>query len=1035
MTASAKPYTAKTIITFDGLIALKNSTIFKQITVSFKTLSIRPSIRRFWNECAMSLRRQNGVQSLKPEWESSEFQPRRNKMIKRKCLSVLLLIILCIALPNRLAASVKYDARFPQVTFAAEEVKAALKEADREDLEVSIIIKTDLSNPQAFQIRTVGPDRIEVIGSDPNGAMYGGIEVAELVRLGLPIEDQDQKPFVEKRGVKINIPLDIRTPAFDDSGEAAQRNIQTMWDFEFWKEYLDDLARYRYNVVSLWAAHPFPTMIKLEEYPDIAVDDVYYSKEGSLSTTHLDAAVRLDKDTEGDLGLGKKISIDEKVEYWQQVFQYAQDRGIEIIMVHWNVHMHGAAGKYGITNEQDNPTTIEYIRACVRQMLLTYPQITGIGVCAGENDDRYLRDEYMTERFVFNSYGKAVMDVKELQPDRDIRFIIRRHSTEYPDIRDAFKDYTGGRMETSVKYAVAHMYSSRRPQEWEKRIVAEGWLESYKVWLNLRNDDIFMHRWGSPDYARDFIKWIPHEHIAGFYMGSDTYVWGREFISKNPETAGRLEIDKHWYRFRLWGQLAYNNELGDDYWEAALKHRFPGVDARLLLEAWETVSEVIPQLNRSVWSPTDGSFAAEGCRRTTGFLTLDGYHFERPAMVLNRIENAPDPQCITVADWARAHFAGEELEGVTPLQVAENLDGYAAVAQEALPTLRAQMGDNVELKETLNDIESMAFLGRYYADKMRGAAKLALYREGGRQNREYLDQAVAHLEDAVEEWKAYAAVLTPQYKTQIGARANSMDWNGTLKYVEKEVETVREEGDYPKLRFADLTDGARIPEGSELRVEVEATDGNGVPKVSLRLNGLVLKAEEKTGDLFVWSGSSDELLESLETGMVHLEAVAVDKNGFRTSEEINIAVGNASPGIVGDWKDEIHEVILNEGETFTNGDIREFPRLNCYLSLGADGSVALNSGTPGNSEGIIWGTNGKGNRPKPHPVPFRFYIALDDGQLQVHREKPGRPKVIIYETRSVSDPGPYRLGITASRSLAVFREDGNKTEIVWRSNR
>ena len=87
--------------------------------------------------------------------------------------------------------------------------------------------------------------------------------------------------------------------------------------------------------------------------------------------------------------------------------------------------------------------------------------------------------------------------------------------------------------------------------------------------------------------------------------------------------------------------------------------------------------------------------------------------------------------------------------------------------------MRAQIGDNVELKETLNDIDSMANLGRYYADKMRGAAKLALYREGGRQDSKYLDQAVAHLEDAVEEWKAYAAVLTPQYKTQIGARANS----------------------------------------------------------------------------------------------------------------------------------------------------------------------------------------------------------------------------------------------------------------------
>lgn len=545
-----------------------------------------------------------------------------------------------------------------------------------------------------------------------------------------------------------------------------------------------------------------------------------------------------------------------------------------------------------------------------------------------------------------------------------------------------------------------------------------------------------MHRWGSPDYAREFIRWMPHEHLTGFYMGSDTYVWGREFISKNPETAGRLEIDKHWYNFRLWGQLAYNIELGDDYWQAVLEHRFPGVDAGLLLKAWETVSEVIPQLNRSVWSPTDGSFGAEGCRRTSGFLTLDGYHFERPAMVLNRIENAPDPQCITVTDWARAYLAGKELEGVTPLQVAENLDGYAAVALKALPALRAQMGDNVELKETLNDIESMAFLGRYYADKMRGAAKLALYREGGRQDSKYLDQSVAHLEDAVEEWKAYAAVLTPQYKTQIGARANSQDWNSTLKDVEKEVETVKEEGDYPELRFANLTDGARIPAGSGLRVEVEAYDGNGVPEVKLRLNGLVLNAEEKTGDLFVWSGSSNELLKSLKTGMYHLEAVAVDKNGLRTSGEINIAVGNASRttvGTVGDWKNEIHQVILNEGERFMDGEVRDFPRLECYLSLGEDGSLTLINGTPGNREGEIWGTNGKANRPKIQPVPFRFYTVVENGQLVIYREKPDRPKVKIYETPSVSGTGPYKLGITASMSLAVFQDDGNKTKIVWKS--
>ena len=98
-----------------------------------------------------------------------------------------------------------------------------------------------------------------------------------------------------------------------------------------------------------------------------------------------------------------------------------------------------------------------------------------------------------------------------------------------------------------------------------------------------------------------------------------------------------------------------------------------------------------------------------------------------------------------------------------------------------------------------------------------------------------------------------------------------MDWNATLKEVEKEVQTFKEEGDYPEVRFANLKDGAQIREGSDLRVEVEATDGNGVPEVKLRLNGLLLNAEEKTGDAFAWSASSDELLKSLEAEIYHLE--------------------------------------------------------------------------------------------------------------------------------------------------------------------
>lgn len=104
-----------------------------------------------------------------------------------------------------------------------------------------------------------------------------------------------------------------------------------------------------------------------------------------------------------------------------------------------------------------------------------------------------------------------------------------------------------------------------------------------------------------------------------------------------------------------------------------------------------------------------------------GFLTVDDYYFDRDPMRGSGIHSA--------TEWAKAFLTKKKLKGITPLQVADNLDEYAATALEALPALRAQMGDNVEFQETLNDIESRAYLGRYYADKMRGATKLAVFRE------------------------------------------------------------------------------------------------------------------------------------------------------------------------------------------------------------------------------------------------------------------------------------------------------------------
>jgi len=86
-----------------------------------------------------------------------------------------------------------------------------------------------------------------------------------------------------------------------------------------------------------------------------------------------------------DLETVRTMSIEDKIRFWRDVMQYAMDRGIRLYLFTWNLFTYGADGKYGITSEQTNASTIAYFRASVRELVLTYPLLAGIGITAGEH--------------------------------------------------------------------------------------------------------------------------------------------------------------------------------------------------------------------------------------------------------------------------------------------------------------------------------------------------------------------------------------------------------------------------------------------------------------------------------------------------------------------------------------------------------------------------------------------------------------------------------------------------------------------------
>jgi hypothetical protein len=186
--------------------------------------------------------------------------------------------------------------------------------------------------------------------------------------------------------------------------------------------------------------------------------------------------------------------------------QYAHDRGIEVLLFTWNIFTWGADGKYGITWDQTNPKTIDYFRRSVRETILTYPLLAGIGVTAGEHMP-VAEGEFGREKWLWKAYGEGVRDALKQQPDRRFRFIHRQHQTSLRKILDEWKDLPCT-FEMSYKYSVAHMYSYPKPVFAEKDILRQL-PPGMKVWMTVRNDDIYSFRWGDPEYARAYVRNLP----------------------------------------------------------------------------------------------------------------------------------------------------------------------------------------------------------------------------------------------------------------------------------------------------------------------------------------------------------------------------------------------------------------------------------------------------------------------------------------------------------------------------------------------
>lgn len=607
---------------------------------------------------------------------------------------------------------------------------------------------------QAFALRTTETPKKSywALGGDAAGAMYGGLQIAENIGFHKfkASYDTDESPAIVKRGIKLNLPLDQESRTYGRAKASAANNaIHNVWDLTFWTTWLDEMARHRYNVLSIWTNHAFTSMIKLPDYPDVAIQDV----------------------TDFD-GKKKVMSIDAKIELWKKVMAHAKARGFDFLLFNWNIWTDGATGKHGITDERKSAATskptIAYMRKCMTKLLETYPDLDGFGITQGEHMSENEKDN---SDFLRDTFGLGMADYAKRNPKRKLTFIHRWHMADFSEIKKRFADLMrlpNVTFQMSYKYSLAHMYSAARPQRMKADQVAALREHNLRSWLTVRNDDFYYHNWGDPDFARQYVNGMVDkgDWFVGFYMGSDGFSPTRTFFSKSSATQGLLEIQRQWYLFMLWGRISYNPTISDDVFREHMAQRYPQVAAAPLFSAWSKASRGLPRVGDLVTGSLgrDDQWWPEACQSDDGFLTAEQLGKEAP----NK-----GSTLASIADTAAGRLGGK----TSSYTVADEIEADAASALSLLKTMGGE--PSTDLGVALSNIRAMAYLTTYYAYKIRGATRLVANDK---------EKARVALGTAYCWWKKYASLMDSMYQGMKMARTVDIaNWHAHDASVLKEL--------------------------------------------------------------------------------------------------------------------------------------------------------------------------------------------------------------------------------------------------------
>lgn len=613
---------------------------------------------------------------------------------------------------------------------------------------------------------------LAISASTDRGAMYGVLDVAEQIRLGTApdrIAARDVKAPFEFRAIKFNLPWAAYRTSF-----AIEQHDETCRDLRFWEAFLDMMAANRFNVLTLWSLHPFHYLVRPRSFPEAC----------PFNDTELAEWQRL----------------------WHGLFALARERGIETYLINWNIFVspefaraHQVArwsetgAHYGQTPET-NAIVTRYTREVISQVLDEYPELTGLGITLGEQMGGMTPD--LRRAWLEQTIFAGIADAR-----RPARFIYRAPlsantgsggtTSEENDRRtraqiESLTRNITGPVFVEFKHNWSHALSSP-----DLFIVHGGKLSDaywappptrHKIVWTMRNEDIFVLRWGQPDFVREFVRNQSQPHVAGAIIGSECYVPALDYITRpGPHKNWRYAFERQWLYYATWGRLLHDPSTPDAIFTALLEERFGTGSGKDLLEAWKLASRVphhFASFHKGTW---DGSLYTEGFSSWSDngprrFFDIESF-ITHPVLDTKRY--------ININDFVKAAMVAP-ASVMSPPDLARRLERDCAGAMARVAAVRKVARPSPTLECELTDVEAWCAFGAYFAEKLRGGVALAEAKTAGGDRAK--QEAVAALQRALVHWKRLAEL--GERFNQLPIPSNSKEqfsWSQLLTSVEQDI--------------------------------------------------------------------------------------------------------------------------------------------------------------------------------------------------------------------------------------------------------